>query len=166
MRYVARLQTKDPIQADRRFIISYFLSDDSLMVHEPSLKNSGISGGRFLERTKVKKPNQPAYSTKLPEYYSYRDFFVGAVLNINSFVFKLYDADEYCYKFMEKRSRDMFPFSNLDSTFAKLRSLASRIDLSAVTDAFRRADVSGSGLADFPTFFSIVKRVVGEFQYY
>lgn len=161
LRFLARLQVQDPIQADRRFIISYYLSDDSFMVHEPSLKNSGINGGRFLERTKIKRPNQHPYSTKLPEYYSYKDLFVGAVLNINSFMFKLYDADDYCYKFMEKRSRDMFPYSNLEATFGKLRSIASRVDLGSVSDALRRVDALGTGLVDFPTFFSAIKRAVG-----
>ena len=85
LRFLARIQTNDPIQADRRFIISYFLSDDSIHVHEPPVKNSGINGGRFLERMKIKKPNQPPYSTKLPEYYSYKDLYVGAVLVLNNF---------------------------------------------------------------------------------
>ena len=132
------------------------------MVHEPTLKNSGMNGGRFLERTKIKLPNQHPYSSKLPEYYSFKDLHVGAVLNINNFMFKLYDADDYCYKFMEKQSRDMFPYSNLDATFSKLRSLASQIDLNAVGDALRRIDSFATGLVDFPTFFSAVKRAVGK----
>ena len=41
LRFLAKIQTKDPIQADRRFIVSYFLSDDSIYVHEPPVKNSG-----------------------------------------------------------------------------------------------------------------------------
>lgn len=160
LRFVARLQTKDPIQADRRFIISYFLSDDSLMIHEPTLKNSGINGGKFLERCKVKRPNQPPYSTKLPDYYSHRDLFVGAVLNIHAFLFKLYDADEYCYKYMEKRS-DLFPYSNVKSAFGKLRSIIGRVDLGAVSDALKRVDTFATGLVDFPTFFSVIKRAIG-----
>lgn len=41
LRFLAKIQTRDPIQADRRFIISYFLSDDSIYVYEPPVKNSG-----------------------------------------------------------------------------------------------------------------------------
>jgi hypothetical protein len=41
LRFLAKLQTSDPIQADRRFIVSYFLSDDSILVYEPPVKNSG-----------------------------------------------------------------------------------------------------------------------------
>ena len=42
LRFLAKIHTKDPIQAERRFIISYFLSDDSIHVHEPPVKNSGF----------------------------------------------------------------------------------------------------------------------------
>jgi hypothetical protein len=41
LRFLAKLQTNDTIQADRRFIVSYFLSDDSILVYEPPVKNSG-----------------------------------------------------------------------------------------------------------------------------
>lgn len=159
---MARLQTKDPIQADRRFIISYFLCDDTLSVHEPTLKNSGLQGGRFLERTKIKKPNQPTYSTRLPEYYTHRDLYVGAMLNVNAFLFKLYDADEYCYKYMEKRSNDLFPYSSLVSALGKLRMINKGDLAAALDDAWRRADSLAIGLVDFPTFFSVLKRAIGE----
>lgn len=155
---MARLQTKDPIQSDRRFIISYYLADDSLMIHEPTVKNSGINGGRFLERTKVKKPGHPPYSTKLPDYYTHRDLFVGAVLNINNFLFKLYDADEYCYKFMEKKS-DMFPYSNLHAAFSKFRAC---IDAGALDGALKRVDTFSTGLVNFSTFYSNVRHLVGD----
>lgn len=40
-----------------RFIISYFLSDDTVLVFEPPQRNSGILGGKFLERGRIKKPD-------------------------------------------------------------------------------------------------------------
>jgi hypothetical protein len=41
LRFLAKIITKDPIQADRRFIISYYLSDDTILVYEPPMRNSG-----------------------------------------------------------------------------------------------------------------------------
>ena len=38
---MAKIMTKDPIQAARRFVISYYLSDDTLNIHEPPVRNSG-----------------------------------------------------------------------------------------------------------------------------
>ena len=41
LRFLAKLDTNKPTDADRRFIISYFLSDDSIHVFEPPMRNSG-----------------------------------------------------------------------------------------------------------------------------
>jgi hypothetical protein len=161
LRFTAKLITKDPIQADRRFIISYFLADDSIHVHEPPVKNSGINGGRFLERSKMKKPNQPPYSTQLPEYYSYKDLFVGAVINLNGFLFKLYDADEYCFRFMEA-NLNMFPFSNATSALRKIQSAVHPDQLSILDANLRRADNFNSGLLDFNSFYAAIKNSVGD----
>jgi len=61
LRFMARLNTTRPIDMDRRFIISYFLSDDTILVFEPQQRNSGILGGKFLERRRIKKANQVDY---------------------------------------------------------------------------------------------------------
>jgi hypothetical protein len=39
-----------------RFVISYFLADDTLAVFEPPQRNSGIPGGRTADRGKVRRP--------------------------------------------------------------------------------------------------------------
>lgn len=41
LRFMAKVVTKDPIQASRRFIIAYYMSDDTINIHEPPLRNSG-----------------------------------------------------------------------------------------------------------------------------
>lgn len=61
LRFVAKMDTQRPIEVDRRFTISYFLSDDTVLVFEPPQRNSGIIGGKFLERGRVKKPNGENY---------------------------------------------------------------------------------------------------------
>ena len=59
--FVAKMDTERPIEVDRRFTISYFLSDDTILVFEPPQRNSGIIGGKFLERGRVKKPDGESY---------------------------------------------------------------------------------------------------------
>lgn len=59
LRFAARLvQTSGrpvaPADAPRRFVLSYFLADDTLSVYEPPIRNSGILGGRFYERSVVR----------------------------------------------------------------------------------------------------------------
>jgi hypothetical protein len=45
LRFLARLNTKIPEDMERRFLISFFLADDSIQVYEMPNKNSG----RFTE---------------------------------------------------------------------------------------------------------------------
>ena len=41
LRFKARLDTDHAINKERRFIISYFLSDDTIQIDEPPINNSG-----------------------------------------------------------------------------------------------------------------------------
>ena len=43
LRFVAKLDTTRPIDMDRRFIVFYHLSDDTIAVFEPPQRNSGIT---------------------------------------------------------------------------------------------------------------------------
>ena len=43
LRFLARLNTKTPEDMERRFLISFFLADDSIQVYEMPNKNSGKS---------------------------------------------------------------------------------------------------------------------------
>jgi hypothetical protein len=51
-------------------------------------RNSGFIGGRFLERCRIKNPTTNTY-------YKPEDFFLGATLSINSFVFHVIDQDGF-----------------------------------------------------------------------
>ncbi len=55
-----------------------------------------------MERDRVKKPNQPSYSTQLSEYYQAHDLYVGATVEFHKFRFIILDADEYAYNYMER----------------------------------------------------------------
>ncbi|CAN0551448.1 unnamed protein product, partial [Ectocarpus sp. 12 AP-2014] len=52
-RYTAELKTGVPEDEGRRFIITYFKADRTVVVREPPKRNSGIIGGNFLSRMKV-----------------------------------------------------------------------------------------------------------------
>jgi hypothetical protein len=41
LRYLARLNSKVPEDQDRKFLISFFMSDDTLKIYEIPKKNSG-----------------------------------------------------------------------------------------------------------------------------
>jgi len=41
LRFLAKLDTSKANEKDRRFIVSYFVDDDSIVVYEPPVRNSG-----------------------------------------------------------------------------------------------------------------------------
>lgn len=43
LRFTARFNTQVPEDVDRKFIISYYLADDTISIFEPAQKNSGKS---------------------------------------------------------------------------------------------------------------------------
>lgn len=116
LRYSARLDTTRPVDVERKFVVSYFLADDTISVYEPRQRNSGIVGGKFLERMRMTKPQGSGY-------YLARDLYIGSMITLMRHKFILDDADEYCYHYMEA-NKDQFPFSDHDAICAKLRRKA------------------------------------------
>ncbi|KAK7090027.1 EF-hand domain-containing family member C2-like isoform X2 [Littorina saxatilis] len=159
LRFLARMDTEKPIDKDRRFIISYFMSDDTLLVFEPPVRNSGIIGGKFLERGRVKKPNQMPYSIELSEYYTAQDLYVGALVNFNKHKFVLIDADEYAFRYMEQQPQE-FPKCNLQMVLEKIRSKLSQ-NMEDVRSFFTRSDGTGSGVSDYNSFRQLLMQVDG-----
>ena len=83
-----------PEDVDRRFIISFYLADDTISIFEPAQKNSGIIEGPFLERRKYKnvdKNNEFITPSELP---------VGGDIKINGYNFHILGSDEYTTKYL------------------------------------------------------------------
>lgn len=112
LRFFAKMVTTEPLKVDRRFILSYFLVDDTVSVFELPHRNSGIPSGKFLERGEYKLDNE---NRKIIA----TDFFKGNTISVLSTTFYMIYADDYTYNFMEKFS-DQFPFSDADKVLAKL----------------------------------------------
>jgi len=94
LRYLARLNTRVLEDVDRRFLISFFLNDDSIQVYEMSNRNSGIWEGKFLERGQYKNVENEN------KKFTVSDFEVGKSMMINKFSFYVLDADEFTKKWM------------------------------------------------------------------
>lgn len=119
---------------------------------------SGIGAGKFLERQRVKKPNQPRHPLEVSEYFGHLDFYVGARVFINSFEFNIYDADEYAFKLMEKEANS-FPVANQRYVLEKLRDLFTN-NAEAVSQ-FEKYDLQRKGYFGFETFFALMKNLAG-----
>ncbi|XP_065062995.1 EF-hand domain-containing protein 1-like [Rhopilema esculentum] len=111
LRYEGRLRSVRQEDKDRRFIISYRLADDMITVYEPPQRNSGILGGKFLERTKVRKPGT---SIDKPEFYTPADFKIGATIEIYKHKFVVYDADRYVLEYLESFP-EIYPLDTINS---------------------------------------------------
>ena len=68
-------------------------------IYEPPVRNSGIIGGKFLERTRVAKP---CTTMEKPQFYGPQDFAIGAVIEIFKHRFRIINADHYVLKFLEE----------------------------------------------------------------
>jgi hypothetical protein len=79
-----------PEDSNRKFIITFYLNDDSLQIYEPPSKNSGFSTGKFLERGQYKNENGDKYQ---PEH-----LIVGQNLKINGYCFHFTDCDDFTKK--------------------------------------------------------------------
>ncbi|XP_033759887.1 EF-hand domain-containing family member C2-like [Pecten maximus] len=157
LRFLAKMNTTKPIDMDRRFIISYFLSDDTILVFEPPVRNSGIIGGKFLERSRVKKPNQPLYSTRMSEYYLSQDLFVGTCVTFNSHKFVLIDADEYAFHYMEAHSAE-FSKSSIESIVSRLGNILGKTP-DEVRSFFAKNDPSGGGIITYDQLVALLRQV-------
>ncbi|NXG24521.1 EFHC1 protein, partial [Grallaria varia] len=102
LRYGVALES--PVRADRNrhFILSYFLSDDTISVYEPPVPNSGIVGGKYLKRTRVAKPGS---TPENPAYYEPSDFAIGSTIEVFGHRFVITDADEYVLNYMERDAK-------------------------------------------------------------
>ncbi|XP_028809413.1 EF-hand domain-containing protein 1-like [Denticeps clupeoides] len=117
LRYAAKLDSQNPQDEGRQFILSYFLSNDMISIFETSTRNSGIIGGKFLEKTRVPKPDS---NTDNPQFYSPSDFAIGATVEVFRHRFVLTDADHYVLKYLETEG-DKVPQATLNSIRQKLK---------------------------------------------
>ena len=80
LRFVAFMKTDNPVDAGRKFTVSYFLSDDTISVFEPPQRNSGVIGGKFLERGRIQKPGQELFKSEMSEYYKAQDLYSWVII--------------------------------------------------------------------------------------
>ena len=140
LRFMGRLDTDAPEDQGRIFVIKYFLADDTVAAFEPPQKNSGIMGGKFIQRGRVKKPNSH-------EYYNQADFYTGATIEFNKFAFVLYQADEYSLSYMES-DPESHPMSDINYIAEQLAPVLKEKH-SALMAAFQEEDPAGTGKVSY-----------------
>jgi len=138
------------VDLDRRFVLKYFLEDDTLSIFEPPIRNSGVVGGPFLYRSPVKKPGSKIQ-------YKSRDLYIGSLLDINRRLFEITGADEATLKALEADTKQ-HPLA--DFQYA-VKLLAHKLEEGKLADTFRsgviRADNDARGFIRVEELKEVVK---------
>ncbi|XP_046853746.1 EF-hand domain-containing family member C2-like [Xenia sp. Carnegie-2017] len=149
LRFMAKMDSGRPNDESRYFIISYFLCDDTIVVFEPTQQNSGIIGGKFMERNRIKLPDGSGY-------YSSQDLYIGAHVEFLKHKFILTDADEYAVYYIEKNNKEYLQ-ANVPIILSKLREITDKHQ-DKLRSYFAEVDTQDSGYVSFDDFRNIVMK--------
>lgn len=105
LRFLSKFITGKAEDSGREFVISYFLQNKTISIHEPPKRNSGIVGGPFLKRLPAKDLSEG--ETLITE----ASFYVGATIAIGGHLFSITDTDSGTLDFMEEHS-ETFVYSD------------------------------------------------------
>jgi len=130
LRFEALMENYKPEDCTRKFVVAFYLSDDSVGVFEMRRRNSGFDEGKWSERAKRKNESTG-------EWFKPQDFVIGAAVTLNSAPFRLLKADEYTLKFMEEFP-ELFPVASIDAIARKLTPIQPELEPTGVikADAF------------------------------
>jgi len=142
-----------PEDKGRKFVIQFFIENNSLSIHEPPQRNTGVIGGKFLERRQFMNKNTG-------NIFSAEDFYVGARLPINGQIFQLTDVDEATLKFMEQKPKT-FRMSDALHVMADLR-IRLADENSHITDVFRHHDTKHLGKITVDEFTTMLREYDSE----
>ncbi|XP_022246896.1 EF-hand domain-containing family member C2-like [Limulus polyphemus] len=159
LRFSCCLVTTDPVDSGRRFILSYFLSDSTIQIYEPPVQNSGLAGGKFLERGRVKKPEVLDSSSTFSQYYTTSDMYIGAVLHIVGLKFLLTEADEFALSYMEQHP-EQFPKADITKVMQKLEQILNG-ENSELYSSLKEVDSEATDYINFQDFRQQLLKVVG-----
>ncbi|CAH8432209.1 unnamed protein product [Schistosoma margrebowiei] len=161
LRFAGRLLSDRPIDRDRQFVISCYLSDDTISIFEPQQKNSGFQGGLFLERSKIKKPDSKLFDNKPIEYYKPTDLYVGAKLDFNTFLFELTEADDYTLDYMEKH-KTQFKQADYQLILNKLITILNNEQCDEIIKYAVNQDPDDTGTFGFDQMINLINQLTGK----
>lgn len=114
-----KIISNNDIDKTRKFMLSYYLENDSIQVFEETVRNSGVGGGTFLKRGIYTNELPP--DSDEPRYFKPTDIYLGNVICLNGVTFQITEMDGTSVRFCEAYP-DEFPMSD---TFRIINILAS-----------------------------------------
>jgi hypothetical protein len=135
MSFFASLMSGGIDDVDRKFVISFYLQDNTLKVVEPPVRNSGFNGGIFLSRRALKNEHGEALTEK--------DLYIGCKLKILKHQFLLLDGNEGTLKWMEDKG---LPRSSFYVILDKIRfRILADARAGILTERFAKQETSEDG---------------------
>ena len=149
LRFLARFETEAEEDTGRQFVIKFYCANDTIAVFEPPLKNSGLVGGKFIERTTLRKAGTQKEDGTW-EFWLQGDFYTGAVVELNGWRFVIYQADEYTLSYMEAHP-EQHPMSSIAYICEQAAPVLAEKREALLAD-FAAADPSESGYVNYEPF--------------
>jgi len=137
LRFTAKFINPKPEDVERRFVINFYLFDDTLSIHEPPQRNLGIVTGKFLEKGVHLNQNTG-------RLFEPADLMPGQIVKVFNHEFEVLDMDEYTRKFVVQDPTGHLPV-DLQAVLEKLRE-SMRQQFPLVRDIFRRFDTDHNGV--------------------
>jgi Ca2+-binding EF-hand superfamily protein len=137
LRFTGKFANPKPEDVQRRFVVSFYLFDDTMAIHEPPQRNLGIITGKFLE--KGVHLNQ-----KTGRLFEPRDFLPDSKIQVLNHEFTILEMDEYTRKLLTDEAIP-YPSVDLVAILTKLRE-SLRQQFPMVRDIFRRFDRDHNGV--------------------
>lgn len=147
VKFTMKLDNNIPSDDVRVFVLTYHLADDTVSIFEPVVRNSGVVGGKFLQRQQVKNP-------ATGENFKARDFFVGARPVVNGFQFVVLATDERSLSYMEAHPCT-FSMSDIATVARKFQAMLLSSS-SGLGDALRNADLRGE-VVSYDTLLNLLR---------
>nr|CCC48028.1 conserved hypothetical protein [Trypanosoma vivax Y486] len=102
----------------RCVVIYFYPEDDTVLIQEPCVPNSGLPGGTYLKRQKVAADPRQLEQFPKDKFLTINHFNVGQAVRINSVEFFLYDCDVFTREFLTELGVEVgAPMSCPDSSF-------------------------------------------------
>jgi Ca2+-binding EF-hand superfamily protein len=129
----------DDSDRERKFVVVFYMEDDTLAIWERAAGVSGHEGGQFLRRMRLRNPASA-------DFFRGTDFVPGARLRINAWVFQLGAATEATKDLLANGLKHTRRFGMADVPFvlANLKAAFQRT-YGTVQKAFRSMDKDFSG---------------------
>ncbi|XP_050731460.1 EF-hand domain-containing family member C2-like [Eriocheir sinensis] len=141
LRFGAKLVTDNERDKGREFVINFYVYDSTISVYELPKINSGMRAGMFLGRGLVVASEGG--------HVGVDHLYMGAILTLNSHVFRLTHADEFTLRYMEEHA-DEFTQASYNVALDEARRCLGHHQLTALLHKLAANDPAKTGFVPIP----------------